>query len=108
MLENRKKMGCIVLEDDVVMHSSGRMSFMNYNPEVDALNNQHQARLQQAEAGKAEQDDVSAKEMAQVLGKRKQLPAARSPPIAQKAATSQDPVQVRISNWLPSNTYLCA
>jgi hypothetical protein len=64
--------GCIVLQEDFSMESSGRMSFMNFNPAVDALNKEHQERMKQAEVDKAEQDDVSAQEMAQALGKRKE------------------------------------
>jgi hypothetical protein len=93
VLENKAK-GCIVLEDDFVIQCSGRISFMNYNPEVDALNEQHQARAKQFEVERAEQDDVSAQEMAQVLGKRTQVAAGILPPVEQNHTGSKDPTQV--------------
>jgi hypothetical protein len=102
VLENKK--GCIVLEDDLVMQSSGRISFMNYNPEVDALNEQHQARAKQVQVEKAEQDDLSAEEMAKVLGKRKQLSASSLPTREQKHTGSTDPTEVcTFSNILSAN-----
>lgn len=80
MLENKQK-GCVVLEDDFTTNCSGRFSFMNYNPEVERINQEHQERAKQAAVEVAEQDDVSAKEMSQVLGKRKQLPAGSIPAV---------------------------
>lgn len=72
-------------------------------PDVDALNEEHQDRVKQTEVDKAEQDDVSAKEMAQVLGKRKQLPAGSFPAADQNTseAAAEDPSQVRISYCFP-------
>lgn len=95
VLEKKKK-GCVVLEDDFVMHTSGRMSFMNYNPEVDALNAEHQERIKQIEVENAERNDVSEKEMAEVLGKRKHLSDSGD------ASGGQHPTDSKTEDRIPS------
>ena len=98
VLENKQK-GCIVLEDDFTMSASGRMSFMNYNPEVERINQEHQDRMRQIAVEIAEQDDVSATQMAQVLGKRKQPPADTLAAVEEitRNAAPEDPPQVRVT-----------
>lgn len=102
VLENKQK-GCIVLEDDFATNCSGRMSFMNYNPEVERINQEHQDRAKQTAVEVAEQDDVSAKEMSQVLGKRKQLPASSIPAVDHQTSeeATKSLCQVRINRLLP-------
>lgn len=68
-----KETGCVVLVEDEPFAGSGRISFQNFNPDVDKINEEHKSRMQDLAVEAAEKADVSEAEMANVLGKRKQV-----------------------------------
>lgn len=72
-LESKQGEGCVVVVEEAEFAGSGRISFQNFNPDVEKVNEEHAKRIQERATDAAEKADVSETEMAQVLGKRKQV-----------------------------------
>lgn len=101
-IETEKEPGCVVLVEDEPFAGSGRISFQNFNPDVDKINEEHKIRMQDLAVEAAEKADVSETEMANVLGKRKQVNHggldACSSPLDEPADTAKQQAAVQDSS----------
>lgn len=94
-IEKNQETGCVILVEEEPFAGSGRMSFQNFNPEVEKINEEHKVRIHELAVEAADKSDVSEAEMANVLGKRKQAiegnPAAGIMPKEEPGNTSKQP-----------------
>ena len=72
-LESKQHEGCIIVVEEEVFVGSGRISFQNFNPDVEKINEQHKKRMQEHANDAVEKPDVCENDMANVLGKRKEV-----------------------------------
>eukprot|EP00892_Ulva_mutabilis_P012179 jgi/Ulvmu1/9333/UM050_0083.1 len=100
-LETEQEAKCVVVVEEEMFSGSGRISFQNFNPDVEKINEEHQHRLQELEVDAAEKPDVSEAEMSNVLGKRKEVSSdgqTGNAPIAPLCAASLDTPKPELSS----------